>query len=124
MANFLGMRRNVLEKAVGGDFLWYPISFLLDRFMAPDSFYKHNFNFSCSFLDWVDNQLWVLTLCLIAHLLFPHEDRKVDMALIDVVAHVRSGQTFISTNMAETLWTLTFCKHKGKGFFTASTSLL
>ena len=52
-ADFLGMKRNVLEKAVKGDFSRYPISFLLDRFMDPEGFYKHHF--SCSLSKWADN---------------------------------------------------------------------
>ena len=39
-ADFLDMRRDVLEKAIGGDFSRYPIDFLLDRSMNPDGFYK------------------------------------------------------------------------------------
>ena len=77
------MKRDTLEKAVGRDFSWYPIGFLLDRFMAPDRFYKYKF--SCLLSGWADNRLWVLALCLVAHLLFPREDRKIDMALIDIV---------------------------------------
>ena len=121
-ADFLGMKRDVLERAVGGDFSRYPISFLLDRFMDPEGFYKHHF--SCSLSEWADNRLWVLALCLVAHLLFPREDKKIDMTLIDVIIQVRNGRTFIPAIIAETLRTLTFCRHKGKGFFTASASLL
>ena len=108
------MRRDILEKAVGGDFSGYPISFLLDKFMDPEGFYRHHF--SCSLSEWADNRLWVLALCLMAHLLFPCEDRKIDMTIIDVIVQVRSGRTFILTIIAETLRTFTFYRHKGKGF--------
>ena len=47
-ADFLGVRRDVLEKAVGGDFSRYPISFLLNRFMDPEGFYRHHFSCSLS----------------------------------------------------------------------------
>ena len=47
-ADFLGMRMDVLEKAVGGDFSQYPISFLLDRFMDTEGFYRHPFSCSLS----------------------------------------------------------------------------
>ena len=53
--DFLGMRRDILEKAVGGDFSRYPISFLLDRLMGPEGFCRHPF--SCSIAEWVDNGL-------------------------------------------------------------------
>ena len=46
------------------------------------------------------------------------------MTLIDVIVQVRRGRTFILAIIAKTLRTLTFCRHKGKGFFTASASLL
>ena len=69
--------------------------------MDPDGFYKHPF--SCSLSDWADNRLWVLTLYLMAHLLFLSEDEKIDMTLIDVIAQVRSGRTFIPTIIAKTL---------------------
>ena len=47
--DFLGMKRDTLKKAVGGDFSLYHIGFLLDKFMAPDGFYKYKF--SCSLPD-------------------------------------------------------------------------
>ena len=59
-----------------------------------------------------------------AYLLFLHEDRKINMTLIDVVAQIRSSCTFIPTIIAETLRTLTFYRHKGKRFFTTSAGLL
>ena len=95
IADFLGMRRDVLENAIGGDFSRYPISFLLDKFKDPDGFYKHHFSYSLS--DWADNRFWVLALCHVAHLLFPREDKKIDITLINVIAQVHSGQTFIPT---------------------------
>ena len=63
-SNFLGMRRDILEKSIRGDFSRYPISFLFDRFIDPKGFYRHPF--SCSISEWADNQLWVLALCLMA----------------------------------------------------------
>ena len=81
--DFLGIRRDILKKAIGGDFSRYPIGFLLDRFIDPDGFYKHPF--SCSLSDWADNRILVPALYLMAHLLFPRKDRKIDMTLIDVV---------------------------------------
>ena len=38
VSNFLGIRKNTLIEALGGDFLRYPIDFLIDRFMTPDSY--------------------------------------------------------------------------------------
>ena len=52
-AHFLGIKRDVLKKATGGDFSRYLIGFLLDRFMAPDGFYKYNF--LCTLSGWADN---------------------------------------------------------------------
>ena len=101
-----------MEKSIGGDFLQYPISFLLDRFMDPDGFYKYHF--SCSLPDWADSRFWILALCLVAYLLFPCEDRKINMTLINVIAQVCRGQTFTPIVIAETLQALTFCKNKGK----------
>ena len=54
-ADFLGIRRDILEKAAGGDFSQYPISFLLDRFMDPEGLYMYPF--SCSMSEWADNRL-------------------------------------------------------------------
>ena len=71
----------------------------------------HPFSYSLS--EWADNRLWVLALYFMAHLLFPREDRKIDMTLIDVIVQVCRGRTFIPTIIAETLRTLTFCRHKG-----------
>ena len=48
----------------------------------------------------------------------------VDMSLIKTVIQIRNGQTFIPTILAETLRTLTFYKHRGKGFFIANVGLL
>ena len=69
--------------------------------MALDGFYKYNFLYT--FSDWADKP----------------EERKVDMALIEVVAQFHNGWNIIPTIIAKTLQTLTLCKHQGKGFFTA-----
>ena len=118
VSDFLGINRDILEK----EFLRFPMDFLISRYMTPGGFNKRDF--CCEQEEWQNKRLWVLALCLLAHLLFPREDRKVDMALIEIVIQIRNGRTFIPTILAETLRTLTFCKQRGKGFLTASVGLL
>ena len=118
VSDFLGINRDILAK----EFLRFPMDFLISRYMTPGGFNKRDF--CCEQEEWQNKRLWVLALCLLAHLLFPREDRKVDMALIEIVIQIRNGRTFIPTILAETLRTLTFCKQRGKGFFTASVGLL
>ena len=88
ISDFLRIKKGLLAQASGGDFSRYPIDFLIDRFVTPDSFLSGKYHFLCTYQDWLDKRFWVLALCLLAHLFFPRADGKVDMALIEVITQV------------------------------------